>query len=120
MAEIPDRRSGARHHPIFELSVREHESGRDLGLLVDASPVGLRLASPEPLEEGLQLKLSIEAGVGDDHATVTCDAVVRWCKSSASYPNLNIIGLALGSFDSTESENRLLHMLLAECIQPAA
>ena len=120
MPALPDRRSGARYLPIFELCVRERESGRDLGLLVDASPAGLRLACPEPLEEGLKLNISIEAGAGEDHAVVSCDAVVRWCKSSERYPTLNIIGLALGAFDCTESENELLHMLLAECIQPAA
>ena len=120
MPATPDRRSGARFLPIFELCVRECESGRDLGLMVDASPAGLCLACPEALEEGLKLNISIEAGAGEEHATVTCDAVVRWCKSSEKYPNLNIVGLALGSFNCTESENELLHMLLAECIQPAA
>lgn len=119
MADSPDKRSAARYLPVFELRVREQVSGRDLGLLVDASPNGIRVACPEPLRVGMHLNLSIEAGSEEKPSTVACKATVRWCKSSEIHPSINIAGFQLEGFECTSSENELLRMLLSECIQAA-
>ena len=119
MSSPNDRRTRSRYLPVFELRVLEQVSGRDLGLLVDASPNGLRIACPEALKKGSSLLLSIEAGPEGGSASVNCKALVRWCKTSEAHPTINIAGLELQGFETMTSENELLRMLISECIQAA-
>lgn len=91
--------------PVYDADSREL-----LGRLVDISSTGLMLISSAPLQEGRQLRLSIQLPTAIDGRTqLHIEATSMWCRST-SHTQHHGTGLRFTSI--AEEDKQLLEQLL--------
>ncbi|MBI3162744.1 MAG: PilZ domain-containing protein [Chloroflexi bacterium] len=93
---MPERRTMPRKKFSYYLMVRDDDTQKILGHLVEVSPTGLQLETSEPLMAGkdhyLRVELTPELA---DRPFMIFIARTRWCKMSDIEPNLYNVGFSI-------------------------
>lgn len=92
---MDDRRHLKRRHLLYYLRVFERRSGEQLGSLVDITPDGVMLISPEPIPSGrdFALRMHLPAGITRDNR-VDLDARSIWTRPDVN-PDFHVTGFQL-------------------------
>jgi hypothetical protein len=76
-----ERRLLKRRHLIYYLSVEDVDTNRLLGHLVDVTPDGIMLMSPEPIEAGKVFRLRMTIPAGSEGTPQTIEFQARSVRS---------------------------------------
>jgi hypothetical protein len=89
---MANHRSQPRHELNVYLEVREADSGRAVGHVVDLTTGGMRLVTTRTFAQGAAYRLLIAVDIGPaGDKTVAVDAVCTWAGRDVN-PDLNAVG----------------------------
>lgn len=91
-----DRRKLKRRSLSYYMLVLDARTRQSIGHLVDITPLGLLMDSPQPLilEQNFRLRLDITPDLGEgDH--ITFIARSKWCTPDAQAPFLYDVGFSI-------------------------
>ncbi len=106
-----DKRKLKRRHPIYYLKVFDHGTGEHIGHLVDITPEGLLLVSPNPrtIQEVIDMRVELPTVIGGKEELIVKGCCV-WCRRDVN-PDLYGAGYHFEEIQSDDA--RIIERLIA-------